>query len=145
MTHTGFYMASARALAYIGNILGDEKIRTKGLIRAKSIRERIANLYLKNGKDNFDCPEGDGHLTPGPEMSLFSRIVPGKKRCVVLKNYFRRSGSLWPGDEENLFLKELKNETLIQEMLRSGELYRDSERLTMGWYVRVKSVDLSLL
>jgi hypothetical protein len=130
-------MASARALAYIGNVLGDEKVRTKGLTRAKSLRERILHLYLKNGKDNFDCPEGDGSLTPGPEMSLFSRIVLGEKRCTVLKNYFRRSGSLWPGDEEKLFLKELKNESLIQDMLRSGELTRDGENLSMGWYVRI--------
>eukprot|EP00804_Cyclotella_cryptica_P001607 CCRYP_014947-RC/>CCRYP_014947-RC protein AED:0.04 eAED:0.04 QI:544/1/1/1/0.83/0.57/7/1193/975 len=137
LTHTGFYMASARALAYIGQVLGDEKLRTKGLTRAKSIRERIAKLYLKNGQDNFDCPEGGASLTPGPEMSLFSRIVPGEKRCAVLKNYFRRSGSLWPGDEEKLFLKELKNKSLIEEMLRSGELIRDGESLTMGWYVGV--------
>jgi len=133
LTHTGFYMASARTLAYIGNVLGDEKVLTKGLTRAKSLRERILHLYLKNGKDNFDCPECDGSLTPGPEMSLFSRIVLGEKRCTVLKNYFRRSGSLWPGDEEKLFLKELKNESLIQDMLRSGELTRDGEKLSMGW------------
>lgn len=137
LTHTGFYMASARALAYIGNVLGDQRVRTIGSTRAESLRARIAHLYLKNGKDNFDCPEGSASLTPGPEMSLFSRIVLGEKRCIVLKNYFRRSGSFWPGDEEKLFLKELKNESLIQDMLRSGELTKDGDSWSMGWYVRI--------
>jgi hypothetical protein len=91
-------------------------------------------LYLKNGKENFDCPaECGAGLTPGPEMSLFSRIVPGKNRCAVLKNYFQRSGSLWPGDEEKLFLQELKNETLREEMVLAGDLTKDGDSFSFGW------------
>jgi hypothetical protein len=66
-------------------------------------------------------------------MSLFSRIVPASHRCAVLKNYFSRSGSLWPGDEEKLFLKELKNQTLIEEMSLTGELVKDGDGYSFGW------------
>lgn len=76
---------------------------------------------------------GHDFATPGPEMSLFSRIVPGEKRCIVLKNYFKRSGSKWPGDEEKLFLNELKNKTYIQELLESGELTEEDDTYWMGW------------
>ena len=74
--------------------------------------------------------EGSGYSTPGPELGLFSRIVPGEKRCNVLKNWFKRSGHRWPGDEEKLFLKELKDESLLKEMIKSGELTADG---SMGW------------
>lgn len=130
LTHTGFYMASARALAYIGHILNDEELKARGLSRAEQLRRRIAFLYLKNGEDNFECPDGCYDTTPGPDMGLFSRIVPDKKRCDVLRNYFKRSGSVWPGDEEKLFLAELKNETLQEEMILNGELTKSG---SFGW------------
>jgi hypothetical protein len=50
-----------------------------------------------------------------------------------LKNWFRRSGSKWPGDEEALFLSELKNRTLIKEMVHSGELTIEDKKYWMGW------------
>ena len=132
LTHTGFYMASARCVAYIAHALRDEKILNKGLAKAKQIQDRITRLYTQNG-EKFDCPECSNSLTPGPEMSLFSRIVPGDKRCDALRNYFQRSGSFWPGDEEKLFLSELKNETLLQEMVNNGELTKEGETYWFGW------------
>lgn len=51
----------------------------------------------------------------------------------MLKNYFKRSGSKWPGDEEKLFLNELKNKTYIHEMLESGELTEEDDTYWMGW------------
>ena len=136
LTHTGFYMASARCVAYIAHMLNDKKTMDKGKSKARQLQERISTLYMKNGKQNFDCPECGGSLTPGPEMSLFSRIVPAGHRCAVLMNYFKRSGSFWPGDEEKLFLKELKNETLIQEMSLSEELIKDGDEYSFSWCVR---------
>eukprot|EP00804_Cyclotella_cryptica_P003649 CCRYP_002212-RA/>CCRYP_002212-RA protein AED:0.30 eAED:0.30 QI:0/0.5/0.4/1/0.5/0.4/5/1003/964 len=134
LTHTAFYMASARAVAYISRELGDKDMQQKAFAKAEDIRSRISRLYLKNGKDTFDFPEeGNSYATPGPEMSLFSRIVPGEKRCVVLKNYFKRSGSRWPGDEEKLFLQELKNKTYIHDMLEKGELIEEDDTYWMGW------------
>ena len=132
LTHTAFYMAAARCVAYISQKLGNEAMAKKSFAQADLIQKRIASLYLKNGKDDFDFPMGHASNTPGPEMSLFSKIVPGKKRCIVLKNYFRRSGSLWPGDEEKLFLKEL-DESYAQEMVQTGELVKESDGYFMSW------------
>ena len=132
LTHTAFYMAAARCVAYISNKLGKDDIKQKSLQQAELIRNRIVKLYLKNGKDNFDPPMGRASNTPGPEMSLFSKIVPGEKRCVVLKNWFRRSGSLWPGDEEKLFLSELDN-SHAKAMVKTGELVKESDGYYMIW------------
>ncbi|KAL7525668.1 hypothetical protein ACHAXR_001106, partial [Thalassiosira sp. AJA248-18] len=132
LTHTAFYMAAARCVAYIAKKLDNKMMRKKSLALAETIRKRIATLYLKNGMDNFDFPRGHAHHTPGPEMSLFSRIVPGNKRCAVLKNWFMRSGSLWPGDEEKLFLEEL-DESYAKEMVRTGELVKEGDGYYMGW------------
>jgi hypothetical protein len=125
-------MAAARCVAYISKKLGNEKMQRKSYVQAEITRARIAHLYLKNGMDNFDFPRGHADSTPGPEMSLFSRIVPGDKRCIVLKNWFQRSGSLWPGDEEKLFLEELE-ESYVEEMVRTGELTKEGDDYFMGW------------
>ena len=132
LTHTAFYMASARSVAYIGKKLGNSKIERKGRAQAEYIRNRIATLYLQNGKDNFDFPLGHASDTPGPEMSLFSRIVPGEKRCTVLKNWFKRSGSLWTGDEEQLFINEL-DEPDKQLLVKTGELVKEPGGYFMIW------------
>jgi hypothetical protein len=133
LTHTAFYMAAARCVAYIARKTGDDHMTKKGLLLAESIRKRIVNLYSIRGKEDFDYPNGYAIATPGPEMSLFSRIVPGEKRCAVLKNWFKRRGSTWHGDEETLFLKELDTE-YAQQMTRTGELVRDDEKgYVMSW------------
>ncbi|KAL9187924.1 hypothetical protein ACHAXT_006302 [Thalassiosira profunda] len=132
LTHTAFYMASARCVAYIAKKLGDESMKKKSLMEAERIKQQIAGLYLRNGQDNFDFPRGHAGHTPGPEMSLFSRIVPGSKRCIVLKNWFKRSGSLWPGDEEKLFLRKL-DEGYKKEMVKTGELVKEQDGYWMGW------------
>ena len=89
LTHAAFYMAAARCVAYIANKVGDEKMKHKSLQIGEAIKRQIATLYMKNGRDDFDYPRGHASDTPGPEMGLFSRIVPGEKRCAVLKNWFR--------------------------------------------------------
>eukprot|EP00986_Skeletonema_menzelii_P013396 scaffold7734_cov145-Skeletonema_menzelii.AAC.4 len=137
ITHAGFYMAAARCLAYISHKVGIEALgpEQKGMAKAKVIQDRIAYLYLKNGKDNFDFPHGKARHSPGPEMGLFARIVPGEKRCVVFENWFKREGSIWPGDEEKRFLDELSDED-TQFLLDRGELKRAKRRgnrLMMTW------------
>ena len=88
-------------------------------------------MYSK--KDGFDFPEGHDYATPGPELGLFTRVVPADKRCAVLKHWFKRPGSIWPGDEERRFLNEVDEQYLL-EMLRTGELVRESDgKLYMGW------------
>ncbi|KAL7554415.1 hypothetical protein ACHAWF_017852 [Thalassiosira exigua] len=132
LTHTAFYMAAARCVAYIAEKLGDGKLSKKSRAVAERVRDRIASLYMKNGRDDFDYPRGGSSGTPGPEMGLFARIVPGEKRCAVLRNWFKRSGSIWPGDEEQLFLAHL-DESHKKQMVRTGELVKDSDEYWMGW------------
>mmetsp|Transcript_584 Transcript_584/g.1146 ORF Transcript_584/g.1146 Transcript_584/m.1146 type:complete len:1344 (+) Transcript_584:204-4235(+) len=132
LTHTAFYMAAGRCVAYIARKVGMKDVEEKGMAVAKKIQNRISDLYLKNGKDDFDFPKGGAVHTPGPEMSLFSRIVPGEKRCVILKNWFRRSGHTWPGDEENRFLDAISDEDATA-MVKTGELTKRGTKYAMGW------------
>lgn len=59
LTHIAFYMASARAVAYISNVLSEIQLQQKASNQADIVRERISRLYMKNGKDTFDFPEGE--------------------------------------------------------------------------------------
>jgi hypothetical protein len=65
-------------------------------------------------------------------MSLFSKIVPGKKRCIVLKNWFKREGHTWPGTEEFMFIDAMSEDDK-QEMIDSGELTKRGSKWAMGW------------
>ncbi|KAK1749276.1 alpha-L-rhamnosidase [Skeletonema marinoi] len=90
------------------------------------------SLELTTGDINRVLVAG---LGPGPEMGLFARIVPGEKRCVVFENWFKREGSVWPGDEEKRFMDELSAED-TQFLFDRGELKkakRKGNRLTMTW------------
>jgi hypothetical protein len=125
LTHTGFYMAAARCVAYISKKLNNAELQKKCVLLAELIRKRISTLYLLNGRDTFTFPMTRYPATPGPEMSLFTRIVPGEKRCAVLKNWFRRKGEVWEGDEEKLFLKEL-DASYAEQMVKAGSLIKDN-------------------
>ena len=71
-------------------------------------------------------------LSPGPEMSLYSRVVPGENRCTVLRRYFERKGHTWPGSDENAFMREM-SESTKQEMIQTGELTKRGQEWSMGW------------
>jgi hypothetical protein len=90
LTHESFYMAVARCVAYMAKRLGTDLASSaveEGMALATTVKERIATLYLMNGNDCFLPPEDQAkNLSPGPEMSLFSRVVPGEKRCTVLRS-----------------------------------------------------------
>jgi len=109
LTHHAYFMATARAIGFLAERLGgkdDEGAIALGL--AEEIQMKINSLYMKH--DIFRLHRGVD-WTPGPDMGLFARIVPGSKRCAVLKDMIRLSGSddpmLWPGDEEQLFFRHL--------------------------------------
>lgn len=126
LTHHAFYMASARAIAYLAKkVGGDGKEVVQGaaaLALADVIKEQINSMYMKF--DTFEMKR-HWHLTPGPELGLFSRIVPGHKRCIVLKDWIRVAGSgsynHWPGDEEDLFFHHL-NKNDLDEMTQLGRV-----------------------
>jgi len=133
LTHQSFYMAAARCIAYISAKLGQSNELSEMDDLAKSVEGRIARIYLKNGKDYFTPPEAaGGNLSPGPEMSLFSRVVPGEKRCTVLRNYFRREGHTWPGSDEKNFLNSIDDDYL-KEMITTGEVSKRGKDWSMGW------------
>jgi len=132
LTHQSFYMATARCIAYIATKLGKEEEIVTALQLSNSVKERIARLYLRDN-GSFLPPEGPGsQLSPGPEMSLFSRVVPGDKRCTVLRRYFTRRGHTWPGSDENAFVREMSQATQ-QEMIESGEVTKRGSQWSMGW------------
>lgn len=127
-------MASARSVAYIA-----EKLGTKGselelaLAISNLVKERISRLYLKNNQ-GFVPPDPRANvMSPGQEMGLFSRMVPGDRRCNVLRHYFTRKGHTWPGSAEMSFLRHITEETL-QSMKETGEVtIRGRDTNAMGW------------
>ena len=132
LTHQSFYMATARCVAYIASKLGKQQELSEAIGLAKSVEDRIVRLYSRS-KGAFLPPEpGSGELSPGPEMSLYSRVVPGQNRCKVLRNYFYRKGHTWPGSDENRFVQEMTKST-ENEMVESGELTKRGSLWSMGW------------
>ena len=132
LTHQGFYMASARSIAYISEKVG----RTTGVKVALEIsdmvKDRIAGLYLKYNQ-GFLPPDSRGKfMSPAQEMGLFSRIVPGERRCNVLRHYFTRIGHTWPGSAEMSFIKHVDKETL-ESMKATGEVTKRGREDAMGW------------
>jgi hypothetical protein len=82
LTHAAFYMASARAVAYISRIVGDTQLHQKAMNQAENVRDRISRLYMKNGKATFDFPEG----RQTSKLLLFVN--------VMLLNSYKESGGL---------------------------------------------------
>jgi hypothetical protein len=126
LTHHAFYMASARAIAYMAERLGGGKSDegANALALANELKEQINALYMKF--DTFQVKR-NSDWTPGPELGLFSRIVPGQKRCAVLKDWISTAGSgdynYWPGDEEQLFFRHL-NKRDLEEMIKLKQVER---------------------
>ena len=126
LTHHAYLMASARAVAYLANRMedkDDEVAVARGL--ADKVQKKINSLYMKN--DGFRLRDGVD-WTPGPDLGLFARIVPGPRRCAVLKGMIRLSGSdepmIWPGEEERLFYQHL-NLSDFKKMLETGKVRLD--------------------
>ena len=133
-------------MAFISKVLGNSKAsqREDALEIANTVRQRIVRLYTRNGgHDGFYPPEVI-NLSPGPEMSLFSRIVEGDKRCLILRNYFKREGHTWPGSDENRFLNQT-SESVINDMIKSGEVTKRGRKWSMGWSQVGAGVDFELL
>lgn len=132
LTHQGFYMASARSIAYISQKLGIDNGLSAALEISNTVKDRIAGLYLKYNQ-GFLPPDSRGKfMSPAQEMGLFSRIVPGDRRCNVLRHYFTRIGHTWPGSAEMNFLKHIDKETM-ESMRASGEVTKRGKKDAMGW------------
>jgi hypothetical protein len=131
IAHQSFYMATARSIAYIASKIGKSAESKGALAVANSVRDRITSLYLqRNGQ--FRPPDTDERMSPGPELSLYNRVVPGEKRCNVLHRYLHREGHTWPGSEEAGLLKNISDATL-NEMIESGEVTKRGSQWAMGW------------
>lgn len=132
LTHQSFYMATARSIAYIAEKLGKNEEVAPAMQFASSLKERIVGLYFREDGSFVPPAPGGRQLSPGSEMSLYSRVVPGDKRCIVLRNYFRRKGHTWPGSDENAFVREMTKDTEA-EMIESGEVTKRGNIWSMGW------------
>ena len=133
LTHQGFYMASARSIAYIAQKLGTKSSELSTALEiSELVKDRIARLYLKYNQ-GFLPPDPRGKsMSPGQEMGLFSRMVPGDRRCNVLRHYFSRAGHTWPGSAEMNFIKHIDRATL-ESMKASGEITKRGRQDAMGW------------
>ncbi|KAL9179118.1 hypothetical protein ACHAXT_000160, partial [Thalassiosira profunda] len=132
LTHQSFYMATARCLAYLASKLGKEDTVATALQLANAVKERITRLYLQPNGAFLPPERGGWELSPGPEMSLYSRTVPGNQRCMALRRYFRRKGHTWPGSDEMTFVREMSDATR-DEMIASGEITKRGGQWAMGW------------
>ena len=132
LTHQSFYMATARSIAYISKKLGKKKESRMALELASMLKDRIIGLYSRKDGSFVPPEQAARQLSPGPEMSLYSRVVPGENRCTVLRRYFERKGHTWPGSDENAFMREM-SESTKQEMIQTGELTKRGQEWSMGW------------
>ena len=133
LTHESYYMATARAIAYIAKKLGKEDDVKPAIRLASFVKDRIVRLYVRENYGSFLPPDKIGwQMSPGPEMSLYSRVVPGPFRCTVLRGYFKREGHTWPGSDENAFVKAISEDD-TRKMIETGELTKRGFNWSMGW------------
>ena len=126
LTHHTFYMASARAVAYLAsklfqirfNAIPNNRALEAGetyrvlavtsLQRAKQIESTIRSFYDENTFSLGGGPK-DGI---GQDAGLFTRAAEGGSRCSILKSWLIATGNgdsrVWPGDEEVRFHQHLE-------------------------------------
>jgi hypothetical protein len=101
------------------------EIGKSALALANEIKDDINALYMAN--NDFQI-KNNTEWTPGPEMGLFTRIVPGTERCTILKKWICHAGSeepvTWPGDEEQRFFRHLNNQDL-DDMIKHKKVKRN--------------------
>lgn len=132
LTHNAFFMATARCVAYLADKIGNTEMKRESLAVADAIMDKnINHLYMKDDDPGFRI-KTTLSLTPGPELGLFARIVPGSRRCGVVKEWIKLQTSPMPhqvGEEERKFysqvdkkdLEELKKLGLVR-VTRSGKV-----------------------
>ncbi len=122
LTHNAFFMASARCVAYLAEKLGNGKMKQEAFNLADQIKKSINQLYMRDDDNGFRMRR-NLDLTPGPELGLFTRIVPGNRRCSVVREWIRVTGSEEPiygiPKEETNFFKNL-NKKDLNELIELG-------------------------
>jgi len=126
--HQSYYMASARSVVYLAEQQKRVGNKDDGLNAVQSSARQVAaelvtkmnDIYMK--EDAFRIKKHH-YWTPGPDLGLFARIVPGPKRCVVLENFARQAGKDdrqgWPGIDEEKFYQQL-NEVDREDHIARG-------------------------
>ena len=134
MAHQAYYLASARAVSYLGRhylaqqMLGDATEKTDIVTSLKfsldvsgDLVKNITEKYLKD--DQFRWRVGQ-YLTPGPDLGLYAKVVPGNKRCLVLMHFLREAASSkkqeWGGREDS-YLYEYMNGADLEEELKKTD------------------------
>ena len=150
LMHQAFFLATARSIAYATNkvlqqdpgIANDgianaayKKLRLKAFGTATQIERNITRVFKGTKFSHND--NNLYHL--GHDLAIFSRIVNGKERCQHLANRLSVAGdentAIWPGDEENLFIRTLskkENETMMKE----GHVKREENKGMSSYKVR---------
>lgn len=122
LTHNSFFMATARSVAYLAEKLGKNDMKLDSLVLADKIKSKINSLYMRNDDDGFRI-KSNLDLSPGPELALWSRIVPGQRRCKVVDEWIRIQTNEEPvygmSDEEKKFFYQL-NKKDLEELERLG-------------------------
>jgi hypothetical protein len=137
LTHNTFFMATARCVAYLAAKLGEETIKGDSVGIANEIIGSINRLYMKDDDDAFRMKR-TLDLTPGPEIALFARIVPGKRRCSVVREWMKLAASKEPiydslGNEEAAFLRQVNKDDL-QELIKLGIVEQSTDgKIQMLW------------
>jgi len=123
--HHTFYMASARAVVYLAaqwKRLGakEPRIDNAQISARKAESDMIATMHKMYMKDGLFRLRPNTYMTPGPDLGLFAKVVPGDQRCSVLYEFVKQAGSdqrkRWPGEDENRFFQQL-NETELKNDL----------------------------
>jgi len=118
ITHHAFYLASARAVAYLASIAGSSQQALRAKKTAIEIENIISSAYAG---DTFSYMPHPNHQT-AQDLGLFAKVMDGEKRCTTLRSWLRATASGgnvdWPGDEEQLFLKHLDSSDY--ETLKAG-------------------------
>eukprot|EP00978_Attheya_sp_CCMP212_P003157 scaffold6566_cov49-Attheya_sp.AAC.1 len=140
LTHHAFYMATARSIAYMAHMLekdgsADEEtsfIGKEARSLARKIKDHITNKYLN---DNTYQVQKGWDVSPGPDLPIFTRMVPGKSRCDILRNWLQVAGSghdvQWTGDEEKLFMNHLPSKT-SKALLKKKIIGEDEDGMYMN-------------
>ncbi|KAL7579512.1 hypothetical protein ACA910_007889 [Epithemia clementina (nom. ined.)] len=149
-THNVFFLATARSVAYLANKILEldsrlatdqvassayQELLSIAIKTASQLEESIRNLYKG---DKFPCNRPNcKHLAE--DLGLFTRIVEGRQRCLILINRLRIVGDehtlTWSGQEDVSFNSRLKVSELAS-LLSEGHIVRMDGKIVPAYNER---------
>ena len=156
LTHNAFFLATARAVAYLANKILDldsHRLENDGVSQSAYLNllasavETATQLEYTITKvfkgDTFSYNPGILLKNTAQDLGLHTRIVRGSKRCSVLRHWLHATGdesrSIWPGDEEILFHSLLRKDENAS-MLSEGLIESDGSKMEAVYKLRYSVV-----